>query len=55
MFQHLADVLHYGGRPASSVHAADEATVFKTGLRAVNIDVLGPTEGLDEGFVAQGG
>lgn len=53
----MADVLRAGGRLASSVHSADEAGLAARGLSAVNIDVLGSTEGLDDvtQFVGAGG
>jgi NADPH:quinone reductase-like Zn-dependent oxidoreductase len=44
----IADALRAGGRLATTIHAADEATLANRGIQATNVDVLGTTHGLDE-------
>jgi NADPH:quinone reductase-like Zn-dependent oxidoreductase len=54
---HIAETLRAGGRLATTVHSADEATLAARGIRATNVDVLGTTGGLDEvtRFIDAGG
>ena len=42
---HIAETLRAGGRLATTIHSAEEATLAARGIRATNVDVLGTTRG----------
>lgn len=54
---HIAETLRVGGRLATTVHSADEATFVARGLCATNVDVFGTTGGLNDvaQFIDAGG
>jgi NADPH:quinone reductase-like Zn-dependent oxidoreductase len=54
---HIAETLRAGGRLATTIRSADEATFAARGIRATNVNVLGTTGGLDDitRFIDAGG
>lgn len=44
----MTEMLHAGGRLATTTHSADEAVLAARGIRTTNVDVFGTTGRLDE-------